>query len=417
MSKISNVISSFKSSYNELDSEFKRNLFKAFSAYFLVLFSYSFIRSAVGALFLDHYPAKNTALVWTVSICLLTVTIGIMNSLKARLGVQKSFFAVALFTVLSMIASVLLLEQGFSVAAYFLASWKEVYIVILIHTILGYANTVLTTAQLKNFFGFLGGLGSFGGFLGGLAMSKVAKGWGTENTLYFALMFVFISGIIFLFTKSFTYVESKDGEIEEKKSPLESIQGVKEYVFLIACIVTLSQFVIAIANFKFNLVFAEIVTNKGDRSSYLGFLYSMTNLATMIFQFIFMPFFLNIFSNKIIQYTVPILYMLLITFGLGLGGNVLFSVAAVFVLLKATDYSLFAAAKELLYSPLSKPQKFGAKYVTDMLFYRLSKAGIGLFLYRFNSLTLLNSMFYGFIGLWLVILVRLTKKYSEITQA
>jgi ATP/ADP translocase len=47
---------------------------------------------------------------------------------------------------------------------------------------------------------------------------------------------------------------------------------------------------------------------------------------------------------------------------------------------KVFDYSLFRAAKEILYLPLSYAEKTEGKAVVDVLTYRVSKAGASLLL-------------------------------------
>ena len=51
------------------------------------------------------------------------------------------------------------------------------------------------------------------------------------------------------------------------------------------------------------------------------------------------------------------------------------SAAAAFLLFKAFDYSLFRAAKEILYIPLSFDARYRAKQVIDSFGYRFAKGG------------------------------------------
>jgi AAA family ATP:ADP antiporter len=69
----------------------------------------------------------------------------------------------------------------------------------------------------------------------------------------------------------------------------------------------------------------------------------------------------------------------------------LFAVSVVFVGLKGNDYSLFNAAKELLYFPLKKMQKTGAKYIVDMVAYRGAKGIISFALIFWQSDLFINS--------------------------
>jgi AAA family ATP:ADP antiporter len=105
--------------------------------------------------------------------------------------------------------------------------------------------------------------------------------------------------------------------------------------------------------------------------------------------------------------SIPISYLIL---SLGLffaGGNILVMTTGFYVYLKASDYSLFSGGKELLYQPLLPEQKYGAKYLTDMLVYRASKAMIAAVLIYLQSSSILNMMMVGFLLLWLVLVIRI----------
>ncbi len=83
--------------------------------------------------------------------------------------------------------------------------------------------------------------------------------------------------------------------------------------------------------------------------------------------------------------------------------------AALFIYFKSADYSIFSAGKEILYQPLTSSQKYGAKYLTDMLVYRFSKALIAAVLIYLQSSTILNMMMISFLVIWLILIVKLFK--------
>jgi AAA family ATP:ADP antiporter len=91
----------------------------------------------------------------------------------------------------------------------------------------------------------------------------------------------------------------------------------------------------------------------------------------------------------------------------GGAGYILLSVAMVYIYVKASDYSLFSAGKEILYQPLKNAQKYGAKYLTDMLVYRTSKALVAAVLIYLQTSTILNVMMIGLIFLWMMMVIRL----------
>jgi AAA family ATP:ADP antiporter len=97
--------------------------------------------------------------------------------------------------------------------------------------------------------------------------------------------------------------------------------------------------------------------------------------------------------------------------GQGIG---LLPIAALFTYLKAADYSLFSSGKEILYQPLQPEQKYGAKYLTDMLVYRAGKAVVALVLIYLQSSTILNMLMFIFLGIWIFPIIKLFQLHRQI---
>ena len=101
--------------------------------------------------------------------------------------------------------------------------------------------------------------------------------------------------------------------------------------------------------------------------------------------------------------------MILVISGFGIPGGALSIIAAVFIIMKGVDYSLFAATKDVMYHPLLSLQKYGAKYITDMFVYRTSKA---LIAFAVAQITIINvgalaSLQFVFLALWIVAIIYL----------
>ena len=178
-------------------------------------------------------------------------------------------------------------------------------------------------------------------------------------------------------------------------------------------IVSLTQFCINIADLEFNLAFAKAVTDKAQRTIYFGRLYSTINTIALIIQFAVMPILFQKVSLKKIHLGIPATYLLINIVGFGVFGSVAFAAAGAFVLFKSIDYSLFSAAKELLYHPLNNAQKYGAKYIVDMIMYRASKGIIAIVLIYIQKPLYLNIMMSIFLILWMISVVKLFKMQKQ----
>lgn len=398
--------------YKNLPTNVRKMSFYLFLTYFFVLLTYPFTRSATQVYLLESYGAGYFPLTWFLSIVTLSLAIFISDKIQAKYGVHKLFSILSIISVIIFSLGTIFYKQGIKEMAFLLFIWKEVYIVILIHLCLAFCNAFFTLDQMKFLYGPLGAMGSLGGIFGGQLTSLLAKTNGTDSVMYASFSILVLSLISFRKTAIF---ETK-GALKEKinLSPLQATKDIKGYVFLIASIVGLSQFIINITDFEFNIIFEKVVKSNDEKSFYLGQLYSIVNIVSLIIQFLFMPLILNKIKTRTTHIFVPLFYLGLIIFGFGIGGAFLLPVATVFVGMKAVDYSLFTVVKEFLYYPLTKIQKYGAKYIADMFTYRTAKALIALMLMFVNSLFVLSVLQFLFILMWLVCVILLFRKYKDL---
>lgn len=398
----------------ELDPEFKKNSVFIFLSYFFTLFSYPFTRSVSQSIFYDHYTAQDYSLATFFSVLALTAAIFLCNRVQERIGAQKLFSIIGVLTIGLFALTYGLLARGHSEAAFYMFAVKEAYIVLLIHLILAYTNATFSLEQVKRLFGPIGAIGSIGGIVGGQLTSQVSSSAGVGAAFALGLAGIALALICFSFTRRMVLTRKEALEV----SPLKSISNVRKYVFLIAGVVAVSQWVIFIADLQFNILFENAFDTKGERTAYLGNLYSMVNVFSLFIQFVILPWLLVKVSTKKIFFAIPVFYMALILGGVAAGAGALIASAFVFVSLKGADYSIFSVAKEVMYYPLDKMQKFGAKYVTDMFIYRLSKALIAFFMAQYLlkdlwGLTILQALF---IGIWLFLLILLFREQSKVNK-
>jgi AAA family ATP:ADP antiporter len=394
---------SFFSLIKKNDPSFKKNLGFFFLAYFLVLFNYPLIRASTTSLFFEAYGAKSSPAAWAWAVVFLSVSIFICNRLQKSRNVQKVFMFASLFSALIFFGGNLSHLQENKIFAYLSFIWKEICIVIQVHLLLGYANNYFKKEDFKYLVGPVGAIGSLGGILGGLLTSYLSTHYGTRAVLDVGVLFVLLPFFSFLGTQNIQSVQ------EQKNSPVSSLNTpeLRRYVLLICGMVASAQFIINIADFKFNLAFEKVIPTSDLRTAYLGDIYTWTNALTFLFQFLILPFLLPRLSEKKLHLFIPLSYMLCLLL-MNLGGHIgLWPIAGLYVYFKAADYSFFSAGKELLYQPLASAQKYGAKYLTDMLVYRASKASIAVLLIYLQSSFILDMMMGAFLLIWLLIVVKL----------
>ena len=88
--------------------------------------------------------------------------------------------------------------------------------------------------------------------------------------------------------------------------------------------------------------------------------------------------------------------------------------ALAYFLFKAFDYSIFRAAKELLYVPLGFDERYRAKEVIDVFGYRTGKGGSSVMIVLLQKAGVVMNNYYLAIGfamavLWLALVFPLTR--------
>lgn len=404
----------YLSFYKDLPKDVKKITLFIFFTYFLVLFSYPFVRASASAIFYEAYSPNEYSFATFISIVALMGLVYLNNYLQPKVGVHNIYFFSGLLTIAMLAIGFVGYKFEIKQMAYVIFATKESYIVLLVHTCLAFANSYYSLDQFKRLISFVGASGSLGGVLGGQLTKHIATSYGTDTVFMLSLFIILATVLIFYLTKS---AKIKDQVVDHKDTPIQAIESVKKYVFLIAGVVTLSQFVIYIADLQFNIIFENTIKLKDERTAYLGNLYSYINGVGLFLQFVIIPYLLIMIRPRNVFLSIPLIYLLLVLGGVSIGGGTLFTMSLVFMMMKGVDYSVFAAVKEVMYHPLTNSQKYGAKYITDMFIYRVSKAFMAIIMAQFlvgQILDYLNLLQIFFIALWVVAIILLFKEQNKL---
>ena len=412
----SNYFAELKDQLLSLSSDKRKGLILGSLSLFFLLFSYPMIRSAAEAIFLETYGAKKSPLAWIYSIIALSFAISLFNKLQVHKSIQTLFWTIGISTFLIFSVSIFFITQKMDLLSYVFIIWKEVYIVLMVHLVLAFINSILDYKLAKIIYGPMGALGSIGGIIGGQITSNyVTELGGAEGVAIFGSVFILVACFCFQMTgKKFSKLDQSGKRKNE--SPLHSIIEIRKYIFLIGVVILLSQFCINLANFKFNILLERFVQTKAEKVSYLGNLYSSINAVSLFMQVLIIPFLFNFVKNKSIHFFIPVFFFLVSGMGASLGTASLFPVAITFALFKGIDYSLFSAAKEMLYFPLVTRQKYGAKYVLDMVVYRFAKGLISFLLVFYQSETFIDYCLGICLIVWFFVLIPLFSEQKKVLE-
>lgn len=362
---------------------------------FLILFSYPFIRSASEAIFLTQHQAKDSPYVWMLSVLFLGILISVFNNLVKTLSLFKVYLASTILFGALILTSLYFISFYPIIFSYLIFILKEVYIVILLHLIYLYINTHIEVSLAKIVFGPFGAIGSLGGVLGGVLVTTFIKNFSPEWMIFFGVL-IFISSLC-----PFYYVSERDNALVEehfRSKPLTAIREVKKQVFLILALVVLSQFAVNIVQYKFNFYIQENFSEKVAKTEVLAKVYTWVNSLSLVFQIVLIPYLLRVVKLSWIHLSVPIFYI--ICTSLLFGTSIMQMVVVLLIGSKALDYSLFSTAKEILYFSLNPEQKYGAKYLVDMVGYRFGKGLISFLLVFVQSPSMVNLLLLFTLVLW-----------------
>lgn len=406
---IKKAITDIHHSFLSIEASKKRDLIIVGVSLFLLLFSYPLVRATTTSLFLNFHGAKASPYAWVFSVICLSVFVTAYNHLQKRMTIQRIFTLTSLLTAALLVLFYYLLKVS-NLWAYPLYVWKEVYIVLMVHTVIGYLNANIPEQTARLIYGPLGAFGSVGGILGALLTSQMTRVWESHYSLFLGAFLIVLTAVIF----KKTTIKKFDKKEELKTSPLNSISGVKSYVALICLVVLLSQFIVNIGNYHFNTFLTEAFTDTESKTEFLGNVYASINFLSLLVQILFIPLILKLIPLGFTHLAIPLVYLVFYSgasfLGLGLVG-----ISVTFVVFKGLDYSIFSASKELLYYSLTDIQKYGAKYLVDMIVYRMAKGMISIILIII-PFGFIKPLFFVCIALWLMSLIPLLKKYNSLKR-
>jgi len=395
-------------------------LLTSMSASFL-LCGYEFIRSASNTLYKVAYGPQNLPVIMSLVPFVVIFMLYGYGRLLSWLGPRKTLLTTSLLSGVAIVFCYACIQSGFRVGTAFLYLIREAYVVLLIEQYWSFLNSTLGSSNAKKMNGPIIGVSSLGAVLGGLLVHQLAEPLGTVTMLLFGAAAVVPAALLSDMAYS-RCGEPKPSETESEKQTdplsIKLFQRSRLLLFLFLLIIT-TQIISTVLGLNFQNILHSEIPNMDAQTAYSGKFFALLNGSAAFLQFIVAPLALRFLPLGLIHAAIPFVHIVaasaiilspsLTTAGLG------------YFLFKIFDYSLFRAAKEILYIPLSFDARYRAKEVIDVFGYRVSKGGTSLAILLLQRVGIVFAPLYGWValaasGLWMIILTVIFRQAETKTK-
>jgi AAA family ATP:ADP antiporter len=346
----------------------------AVAALFL-LCGYEFIRSTSQSLFIGAYGARRLPIVMAMAPVFTLLIVYGYGRLLSRSGPRRALLLTCLLSAAVILGCQAAIQAGLRSATGVLYVFREAYIVLLIEQIWSFLNSTLPTAEGRKLNGPVCGIASLGAIAGGLLVHGFAVQLGSANLLMGAALSLIPTALAALLAYR---IGGEPAPLPEEAGGRHGHLGLRLLAHSatlrrLAILIALTQVVAAVLDLQLSRQVELTITLTDERTRWFGGFYANLNVWSAAFQFVLAPLLLHYASLRLVHAAIPLVHVS--TCLLALARPSLATAGAAYLAFKTLDYSLFRAAKELIYVPLSFDARYRAKEIIDAFVYRLAKGG------------------------------------------
>lgn len=377
---------------------------------FALMTSYGFARPPVESLFVDVYGAESLPYAWIGVAVAATLATAVYGRFAARWELTRLFGAV--IVLIGGLLAALLAAVHFEVpgAVYLLYLWKDVYIVVLVELFWTVANTHFELKRARWLYGFFCACGAAGSAIANKLAGGVA---GAIGSAWAPALVLPLLAVCWLTSRQMPRTAPR------AKTPTDLFAGwrvvrASRYLGLMLALIAAVQVAVTLVDYQFNVLVEAAYPDRDVRTGVVGEVY---------------------FYIEVVSFTLQVGAGLVIR-ALGVGGTLLavplllgaavtaflfvpqfLTMAVAKVASKAMDYSVFRAAKEMLYLPLGHAEQTQGKAVVDILTYRVAKGATSALVLGLNAVgapvLAATGVALGLIGGWVALTVAIIRRYTR----
>ncbi len=340
----------------------------------LALMGYEMVRSAASSVFLtQHGAARLPEALMLVPLAMVVLTFAVSWLLR-RFGPSATYSITLLASGLVLAAAAAGARHQVPGSAFVLYVFAQAYIVLIVEQSWAFINSLFSTDDGKRWNGFIIAFSTLGSVLGGVLTGMLSERIGSEQIAISAAALTAVA--VLLSRRAFRLARPERTAIDRQPERLADYFALgllrsDPTLGRLALMVVASQSVAVLFDIAFHRSLQAAMPLQDPRTAFLGFFWGGVNAAAFLLQLGLCPWLLRRAPLRRILAAIPLLYAAAALAGVFF--PVLPVLGAAFFLSKTVDYSVFRAAKEVLYIPLPFSARYRAKLTIDALIYRATK--------------------------------------------
>lgn len=333
-------------------------------------------------LFAWHFEAADAELWAKVANMLVAmVAVTVFAWLSKRYVRQQLTTIFSLFFILCFVLFSFNLEDINGPVVWLFYLTGDLFTTLMVATFFVFLNDSVNPDSAKRLYGLVGLGGVLGGAFGSITVNIFVKSGEVSNGtwMWIALFITVIIMVLAFYAGKYAPQKPVVIELSPEKGKIReehpAIAGAKlvfrsRYLFSVLLIVGLYEIVSTLVDYQFTRTILNFV-DKSELGAAFGTAYVYMNVTAVVVQLFLTSFIMKRFGIKTALMILPIAILAISS------GFLIAPILAVGMLMPATDggfaYSVNQSAKEALYVPTTKEEKYKAKAFIDMFVQRFAK--------------------------------------------
>jgi AAA family ATP:ADP antiporter len=392
---------------------------------FLLIASLLIVKPVSSSIFLNKFGEQQLPYVFMLVAVVAGLVTQVYSRITNKIRLNLLIYFTTIFSMISLAVFWILLEINIQQSwfYYFFYVWVAIFGITTTSQFWLLANYVFNAREAKRLFGFIGAGAISGGIFGGFLTSFLAEVLGTNNMIFFCLLFLGVcSWILKKVWKGSARFAYKEHLLQQQK--LRRTEFKKENPFLLilrskhllylAGIIGIGVMVATLVDYQFKAIAYHKIQSVDRLTAFFGLLFSSLSIASLLIQLFL--------TGKILKKFGVSTSLVFLPAGIMVGALLTLINPALWaaVILKISEggfkQSINKAGLELLLLPVPSDIKNKTKTYIDILVDSLATGIAGLLLLVFTksfgfSVQHISLMMIVFILLWLFLLVKMKQEY------